>query len=140
MAHIHNPFSLQTPGPYNPGASLPPKVVKKILDLEFVMSDLKSRHLGGGAPTFRHRPHTPNKPPVTDIKVWLECFAFAWQLCLVTRFPEKGPELWTCQTSILRAAHNYEGSNWVAYDRQFQQDILSPQGPELVHPICSALQ
>ena len=28
--------ALSSPGPYNPVATLPPKVVKKVLDLEFV--------------------------------------------------------------------------------------------------------
>ena len=44
---------------------------------------------------------------------------------LVTRFPEKGLELWAYQTTILRVAHNYEGSNWVAYDSQFWRDMLA---------------
>ena len=44
---------------------------------------------------------------------------------LVTRFPEKGPELWAYQTTNLRAAHNYEGASWVAYNRQFRRDMLA---------------
>jgi len=44
---------------------------------------------------------------------------------LVQRFPEKGPELWAYQATILRAAHNYEGANWVAYDRQYRRDMLA---------------
>ncbi len=50
---------------------------------------------------------------MTDIKVWLECFARTAAV-LVTRFPEKGPKH---RTTILRAAHNFEGTHWVAYDR-----------------------
>lgn len=38
---------------------------------------------------------------------------------------DKGPELWAYQTTILRAAHNYEWANWVAYDRQFRRDMLA---------------
>ena len=37
---------------------------------------------------------------------------------LVTRFPQKGLELWAYQASILKVAHNYEGSVWVTYYRQ----------------------
>ena len=44
---------------------------------------------------------------------------------LVTRFPDKGPELWAYQTTILKAAHNYEGGNWVAYDQQYRRDMLA---------------
>lgn len=44
---------------------------------------------------------------------------------LVMRFQEKAPELWAYQFTILKAAHNYEGSNWVTYDRQFRCDRLA---------------
>ena len=64
------------------------------------------------------------KPPVNDIRVWLECFA-RMAAVLVTRFPEKGPELWAYRSTILKAAHMYEGSNWVSYDRQFRRDKLA---------------
>ena len=39
--------------------------------------------------------------------------------------PRKGAELWAYQTTILRAAQNYEGATWVAYDRQYHRDMLS---------------
>ena len=122
-------LGLTKPGPYNPAASLPPRIVKKIINLEFVeMSDLAadiwvddSLSSDTTHPTNR-RPNS--KPPVTDIKIWLECFS-RMAAVLVSRFPEKGPELWAYQTTILRAAHNYEGSNWVAYDRQFRRHMLA---------------
>ena len=44
---------------------------------------------------------------------------------LALRFPEKAPELWAYQSTILVAAHNYEGANWVAYDRQFRRATLA---------------
>ena len=120
--------ALTTAGPYNPAASLPPKVVKKVLDLEFVeMTELRADiwvdepqapEVGGPM----RRP--PSKPPVTDIKVWLECYARMAAL-LVSRYPYKGPELWAYQSTILRAAQKYEGANWVAYDRQYRRDMLA---------------
>ena len=67
------------------------------------------------------------KPPVNDIRVWLECFA-RMAVVLVTQFPEKGPELWAYQTTILKAAHTYEGSNWVSYDRKYRRDMLACKG------------
>ena len=120
--------ALASAGPYNPAAVLPPKVVKKILDLEFVeMAELKADIWVDDTPACdggqaARRGH--GKPPVTDIKLWLECFA-RMAAILATWFPEKGPELWAYQTTILRAAHNYEGANWVAYDRQYRRDMLA---------------
>ena len=119
---------LSTSGPYNPAASLPPKVVKKVLELEFIeMSDLRG-HIWEDESMPADHPHparrTAAKLPVTDIRVWMECYARMAAL-LVTRFPEKGPELWAYQSTITKAAHNYEGSNWVAYDRQFCRDMLA---------------
>ena len=63
---------LSTPGPYNPAASLPPKVVK-VLELEFVeMSDLLAdESMPADHPHSGRR--TPAKPPVTEVRVWLEC-------------------------------------------------------------------
>ena len=44
---------------------------------------------------------------------------------LVTRYPDKGPKLWAYQASIVRAARNYEGLAWVAYDRQYRREALA---------------
>ena len=115
-------------GPYNPAASLPPKVVRRILNLEFVEMAELTADIWVDDPPATDQGHPARrssaKPPITDVKVWLECYARMAAL-LVTRFPDKGPELWAYQTTILRAAHNYEGSNWVAYDRQFRRDMLA---------------
>ena len=110
-------------------------MAKKVLALEFVeMSDLQctctyvrgdiwaDESMPADHPHSVHR--TPTKTPVTDIRVWLQCYARMAAL-LVTRFPEKGPELWANQSTITKAAHNYEGSNWVAYDRQFRRNMLA---------------
>ena len=69
-------------------------------------------------------PRRSGRPPVTNIKTWLECFA-RLAAVLVSRFPEKGPELWAYQSTILNAAHSYEGVTWVAYDRQFRREMLA---------------
>lgn len=113
------------PGPYNPAASLPPKVVKRILNLEFVeISDLRADIWVEEPPPVESARRPTTKPLVTDIKVWLECFG-RMAAILTTRFPEKGPEFWAYQSTILRAAHNYEGGSWVAYDRQYRRDMLA---------------
>ena len=121
VAHLH------TPGPYNPAAALPPRIVKKILALEFVeMADLRA-DVWPDEPTQNETQNTPRRqgrPPVIKIKTWLECFA-RLAAVLVTRFPEKGPELWAYQSTILNAAHSYEGDTWVAYDRQYRREMLA---------------
>ena len=93
---------LHSPGPFNPAASLSPKTVKKVLNLEFVeMAELRGDMwvedppAGEGGQVSRRG---PPKPPVTDIKLWLECYARMASL-LVTRFPKKGPELWAYMTT-----------------------------------------
>ena len=42
-----------------------------------------------------------------------------------TRFPEKAPELWAYQATIIRAERNYEGKRWVTYDHQFRRQALA---------------
>ena len=118
---------LHAPGPFNPAAALPPKVVKKILSLEFVEMSEFQADIWPEDPTPAEAPSTsrrPGRPPVITIKTWLECFA-RLAAVLVSRFPEKGPELWAYQSAILNAAHGYEGATWVAYDRQFRREMLA---------------
>ena len=102
---------------HDPTAALPLKLVSCILNLEFVeMSELTtevwhdethSSPDGGGA--RRRTCH----PPVTDIMTWLEGFGrMAAILC--TKYVGKAPEFWAYQSTILRAAQNYEGGSWVA--------------------------
>ncbi len=113
---------LAGPGPFNPVTSLPTKVVKRILDLEFVemaevSADLEPVPVPG-------RPPPPGKLPVTDISLWVEKFSLlAATLCM--RFPEKAPELFAYQASIVRAERNYEAGRWVAYDRQYRREALA---------------
>ena len=120
-------LALHSTGPYNAAASLPPKAVKKIMSLEFVeMSELQGDIWSDDVTSSdaSPAPRRQSKPPVDSIKTWLECFARMASV-LVTSFPEKAPELWAYHTTILKAAHNYEGANWVAYDRQFRRDMLA---------------
>ena len=119
--------SLHSKGPYNPAATLPPKVVKKLLSLEFVeMAELRA-DIWPEDPTpaeANNAPRRPGKPPVTSIRLWLECYG-RMAAVLTWRFPEKAAELWAYQTTILHAAHTYEGANWVAYDRLYRREMLA---------------
>ena len=44
---------------------------------------------------------------------------------LTSRFPGKAPELFAYQASIVRAEWNYEGKQWVAYDRQYRREACT---------------
>ena len=82
-------------------------------------------------PNLHCRP--THRAPVTDISVWLECYS-RMAAIIVTHFPEKAPELWAYQATILRAAQNYEGTAWVAYDRQFRREARKDLNWSVTHP------
>ena len=114
--------NLHSRGPYNPAAVLPPKVAKRILDLEFVeMSDIALDDLPVTGPG---QPPLPARPPVQNISIWVEKFSVMAAL-LTSRFPEKAPELFAYQASIMRAERNFDGRRWVAYDRCFRREALA---------------
>ncbi len=114
--------ALVQPGPFNPAASLSTKVVKRILDLEFV--DMSEVSVDADLPQGPDRPPAPARLPVTDISQWLERFSLMAAI-LTTRFPDKAPELFAYQAMIVRAERNYEGKRWVSYDRQFRREALA---------------
>ena len=91
-------------GPYNPAALLPPKLVKKIMDLEFVEMANTMDHLPTPGPG---RPPLLAQTPIQDITTRVEKF-FLMAALLATRFPEKALELWAYQVSIVRAERNFE--------------------------------
>ena len=83
-------------------ASLPPKLVKRILDLEFVeMAELCT---DGDLTAPNSRP-PPNLPRVTNISVWIKQFAIMAAI-LATRFPDKAPEFLAYMAIIVRAERN----------------------------------
>ena len=110
------------PGPFNPTASLPAKLVKRILDLEFVeMADITTDET---PPTEPGRPPAPARLPITNISQWVERFSLmAAVIC--SRFPHKAPELLAYQATIVRAERNYEGTQWVSYDRRYRREALA---------------
>ena len=110
---------LHAQGPFNPSAIVPPKVVKKLLALEFVeMGELRAdiwpeepvSSDTGGAP--RH----PSKPPVTTLRVWLECYGRRHHLqipgegCRTLGIPDhhhpRCPHLRGCELGCLRPPRN----------------------------------
>ena len=110
------------PGPFNPMASLPQRVVKRILELEFLEMSEVTADLD--IPLTPGRPPPPARLPVTDISQWVERFSIM-AATLSSRFPEKAPELFAFQAQIIRAERNYEPGRWVLYDRQFRREALA---------------
>ena len=106
---------------YNPAAALPTRVVKRILELEFVeLAELS---------TDNDLPQTPGCPVparllVTNISQWVEKYSLMAAV-LSTCFLEKAAELFAYQATIVRVERNYEGSRWVVYDCQFRQEALT---------------
>ena len=94
-------------------AFLPTKLVKKILDLEFVeMADITTDEL----PPEPGRPSAPARFPITNISQWVERFSLMAAV-ISTQFLHKAPELLAYQATIIKAERNYEGTQWVSYDR-----------------------
>ena len=59
-----------------------------------------------------------------NILQWLEAFSRLVAV-LCTRYLGKAAKFWAYQTSILKAAKSYEGTAWVAYDRQYRHEALA---------------
>ena len=70
------------------------------------------------------QPPLPARPPVQNISIWVEKFS-VMAAFLTSRFPEKVPELFAYQASIMRAECNFDGRRWVAYDRCFRREALA---------------
>ena len=76
------------------------------------------------APQGPGRPPPPAWLPITDISQWIERFSLMSDV-LCSKFPDKAGELFAYQASIIRAKRNYEGTRWVAYDRQYRREALA---------------
>ena len=119
--HPFPPSGLSSRGPYNPTASLPLKIAK-VLDLDFIeMSEISLDD------PLQHSPGHPPLlacPPIQNISVWVEKFSVMAAL-LASRFPEKAPELFAYQPSIVRAERNFVDNCWVDYDRCYRREALA---------------
>ena len=109
------------PRPFNPAATLPTRIVKKILNLEFV--DMAEITKDDGPEPTHGRPQ-PARPPIQDISQWVERFALMAGV-LTSRFPDKAPELFAYMATITRAERNFQPGAWVAYDRQYRREALA---------------
>ena len=108
-----------------PSLPIPPKLVKKILSLDFVeMAELVPESWGVESDTTSQCCHQtrpqPRRGPITDITLWLECYS-SLVAVLATRYPQYIGSFMAYQRTIIRASRNYEGSAWVIYDRCFRR-------------------
>ena len=104
---------------------IPPKVVKKILNLEYVeMAELLPEYWGADEPESHCCNNQTSKAlrrsPVTDILVWLDCYAFLVSV-LCSAHPHKFPHFMAYQRTIIRTHRMFLGDRWVIYDACYRQ-------------------
>lgn len=109
----------------DPGNSwpLPEKLVRKILALEYVdMADLVPDRWQYQEEESKccHQHKRPRRGPITDILVWIECFAFMVEI-LCSAHPSKVSQLMSYQRIIVRAQRTFSGEGWVTYDTCFRR-------------------
>ena len=108
------------------GDGLPPvpaKLVAKICRHEFVemhelLPEFWQDQKGEGKTT------TKAKKRALELTVWLQCFAL-YVGVLAPRFPLEVPELMAYMIAIIRAAQEYEGPAWAAYDAAYRRQAAA---------------
>ena len=104
--------------------ALPPKLVQKILSLEFIeMAELVPESWGADVePSLccHQGRRLSRRGPVTDILLWLECYS-SLVAALATRYPQHIGDFMAYQATIIKAHRNFEGTAWVVYDRCYRR-------------------
>ena len=112
---------------------LPPKLEKRILNLEFVdISELipESWEVEEEAASLScQHPRAPRRGPVTDILLWIECYSTLVSV-LASRFPTKVPQLMSYQKTIVKAHRTYAGQGWVTYDIAYRRRAANTKSLE----------
>ena len=111
----------------NFATSLPPKLIKKILDLEFIdMAELvpDAWQQGEDTNTGCCSRLTPKRGPVTDILLWVECYSILAGV-LTTKYPERAPDLMAYQKTIVHASRSFAGEHWVTYDMCYRRQAAA---------------
>ena len=117
--------SSQAVSPGSAAASLPQKLVKKILDLEYIdmaelISDswrLQEESEGVGC---CHHSKRPKRGPVSDIVLWTDCYATLVSV-LVEKYPGKAAGFLAYLKTILKAQRSFQGEAWVSYDMAYRR-------------------
>ena len=113
------------PHPGSVIASLPPKLVKKILDLDYIdMVELvpDSWRLQDDSDTSKccHQSKRLRRGPVTDILLWIDCYA-TMVAVLVEKYPLKAAGFLSYMRTILKAQRSFLGDAWVSYDMAYRR-------------------
>ena len=112
--------------PETPTASytLPQKLVKRILELEYIdMADIVPD-------SWRFQEEEPNRcchqqkrqrrGPVTDILLWVECYSSLIAV-LAAKYPTNTPEFMAYLKTIVHASKSFLGDGWVTYDSCYRR-------------------
>ena len=104
--------------------SLPPKLIKKILDLELTdMSELvpDNWHFESDEQRCCHQSRrSQRKGPVMDILLWLECYS-SLVTVLSSKFPAKIAAFMAYQRTIIKAHKTFIGEGWITYDTCYRR-------------------
>ena len=116
---------LPTPQPVtlSQALSVPAKISKKILDLEYVeMHELlpDSWLLQEEDSRCCHQRRSNRRGPVTDILIWIECYSSLVAI-LSTKYPDKTPQLMSYMRTIVKSQRTFSGEGWVSYDTCFRR-------------------
>ena len=124
-AMIPSSGSTAVGGSFSPPCSLPEKLIKRILDLEFIdMSELipDNRRFNAGTDEGMccHHSRKQRRGPVVDILLWVECYSTLVSV-LSSKFPLKTPDLMAYQRTIVYAHRSFAGDGWVTYDLSYRR-------------------
>ena len=105
--------------------SLPQKLIKKIQNLEFVdmaelIPDAWVYQDEEPSKCCHHSRHPHKKGKVTDIVLWVECFAIFTGV-LTSKYPQSAPDLMAYQRTIVHASRTYKGDCWLSYDTNYRR-------------------
>ncbi len=113
------------------GASVPPRLVKKITSLDFIdMRELlpESWQLDPVEDGCCHS-RRPRRGLVTDFPVWIECYA-TMVAVLSTHYPQHTPHFMAYLRTITRASRNFEGTAWASYDMAYRRQAANRKSLE----------
>lgn len=127
------PLSSQLPSAYNlptsSAISLPPKLTKKILDLEFIdmlelIPDAWRFAEEEGSKCCHQARRVPKRGPITDITLWIECYSVLVAI-LTTKYPTFAPEFMAYQRTIVHAQRSFAGDGWSTYDMAYRRNAAT---------------
>ena len=121
-----------TPPPAGPlpaqAWSVPAKVVRKIQNLDFVeIAELLLEAWGTADEDDAkccHQRHSSLRAPVTNILVWVECYAYMVAI-LAAQYPHKIDQLMAYQHTIVRVHRSFIRDGWILYDACYHRKAVA---------------